>query len=377
MSRRKIKNNISYDDKRKKYYVTFFYGKNSSGKNIKKTQTFDKLREAENALKKFEGDKVNHKIVMPTKDTVKSYSEYWLNNEKRDLKETTKNNYKRMLDLHIIPYMGNVELQKVTRPFINKFFTYLEKDKGFGSRYVREHYDLLKSIFKTAIEDEKIYKNPLASIKPIKVPERESTVYTVKQLQKLFKLSEGTSLEIVVKLGGYLGLRRGEICGLKWQAVDMVKRSIDIVNSRTQAGKKLIEDGVKSSSSVRRLDIPDGLFDVLKRVKTKQDDDKKVLGKMYHDDGYVVCKTDGTPYKPTYLSDAFSKLLLKNHMPHIRLHDLRHTFATIAIANASIYDVSKELGHSEIRTTDKIYVKQTDRKNTRAINAVAAQIDNK
>lgn len=57
--------------------------------------------------------------------------------------------------------------------------------------------------------------------------------------------------------------------------------------------------------------------------------------------------------------------------------DLRHTFATIAIANASIYDVSKELGHSEIRTTDKIYVKQTDRKNTRAISAVAAQIDNK
>lgn len=226
-----------------------------------------------------------------------------------------------MLDLHIIPYMGDMEVQKVTRVYVNQFLTYLSEEKGFGSRYVREHYDLLKSIFKTAIEDEKVNRNPLASIKPIKVPDREATVYTVEQLQTLFRLSEGTSLEIVVKLGGYLGLRRGEIGGLKWQSVDMANRFLDIVNSRTQAGKKYIEDGVKSASSVRRLDIPDGLFDVLQRVQAQQEDDKKALGEMYHNGGYVVCKADGTPYKPTYLSDAFSKLLKINSMPHIRLHD--------------------------------------------------------
>lgn len=76
MARKKIKNNISYDDIRKKYYVTFFYGKDSKGKAVKKTQTYDKLKEAENELKKFEGDKANNKLVMPVKDTVKSYSEY-------------------------------------------------------------------------------------------------------------------------------------------------------------------------------------------------------------------------------------------------------------------------------------------------------------
>ena len=123
----------------------------------------------------------------------------------------------------------------------------------------------------------------------------------------------------------YLGLRRGELCGLRWSDVDLEHKTITIENTRTQAGKKEIEKGTKTASSTRTLYLPDTLCDMLKAAKENQQACRAEYKNAYDDNDYVVVMEDGRPFRPNYLSELFGKFLADNDLPKIVLHELRHT----------------------------------------------------
>jgi len=118
--------------------------------------------------------------------------------------------------------------------------------------------------------------------------------------------------------------------------------------------------------------MPDDIKDILLKIQRKQKDQKNILKNSYNKEGYVVAWEDGSPYRPNYLSDLFTKIIRDNNLPPIGLHGLRHTFASLANdMNVNLYDISKALGHSQVGTTSEIYTHLFDKTHKKAINKVA------
>jgi integrase len=372
MARITVEKNIAFDDEKKLFYVTMDYGKDSTGKRVKTTKTFEKKKDARTALKKFEADKTKGTLVFPSSLTFKDWLDYWINDIKSiKCEETTLYGYRNIINNHLNDKLGSYKLQELNPTVINKYFKG-KKEEGLSNNTIRKHYDLLKDALKRAVNEEKILKNPLDKIEPIKTQKNEMNFYSVEQLKTLFALVENDRMEIVVKLAGLLGLRREEIAGLKWGNVDLDNKIITIAEARTQAGKNTIEKGTKNYSSHRTLYAPDEIINLLTVIKSKQDEQKALLGEGYKDEGYVMAWENGEPYRPNYLSDLFKKIIDDNKLPSLRLHDLRHTFASIANElGTNLYDISKALGHSQVGTTSQIYTHMFDKTNKKAISKIA------
>jgi integrase len=372
MARKTIEKNIAYDDVKNLYYATFDYGKDSTGKRVKPVKTFDSRKEAKKALKEFEANKTKQTLVFPTVLTVEGWLKYWLDDIKTiQCEETTIYGYKNIINNHLIPAFPDVKIQDLSYEKLNKYFI-SKKDSGLSNSTIRKHYDLLKDALKHAVDEDKILKNPLHKIKPIKKTNQDITVYNLEQLKTLYSIVQGNRMEIVIKLAGMLGLRRSEIAGLKWDSVDFENTQISISKVRTQAGKNTITKGTKNRSSHRTLSIPPEIIELLTKIKTIQDENKKILGSGYIDNEYVMSWENGEAYRPNYISDLFKKIIDDNKLPSLKLHDLRHTFSSIANdLGISIHDISKALGHSDIGTTSKIYTHIFDKTHKKAINKLA------
>ena len=303
-------------------------------------------------------------------ETMETFGQYWLKYEKADVRETTKYAYSVTLNNHIIPYFGEKSLELIGREDIYKYFAFLKDEKNLGANTIRKHYDLLCGIFQSATDADKIPTSPMKTIRPPRAQAYENRVYTPLQIIEMFKAVRGDRTELAVHLAVYLGLRRGEICGLRWDNVDLLGQSVYIIDSRTMAGPQIIDGPVKSNSSERRLKIPDGLVPMLLEALARREDDKGNHGSSYEDSGYVFCYRNGKPYRPNYLSTLFSQMLERNGLPHIRFHDLRHSHGSIAILGAPLYDVSKSLGHSRQELTQRIYIKDMTKIKSAAVDSV-------
>ena len=372
MSRVKKTKNISYDDIRKVYYVTFNYGKNSEGKNIKATKTYSNFAEAKKQLKEFEANKIKHELILPNQDTLRSYLLYWMKDIKGiNCEGSTLYGYQLMIDKYINPNLGKTKLQEITTIQLNKYFSTQIKN-GLSPNTVRKHYTLLKDALKQAKIDGKIYQNPLEQIQPIKITRKEQNCYTIEQLQLLFKVVKGQKIEVAIKLAGSLGLRREEISGLKWNTINLANSTIEISEARVTYGKKTEIKDTKNNPSHRTLFIPEDLQILLISIRKQQIYNMNLLKLTLDDYQFVLCKNDGQPYRPNYISNTFKSILEKNDLPHIRFHDLRHTFASIANdLGVSLYDISKALGHGDIATTTKVYTHMFDKTNKKAIDVVS------
>ena len=370
MSRRVIERNIAYDDEKMLYYVNMDYGKDWQGNRVKTTKTFKTKKEAVMAMKVFEADKARRLLATPAGETIESFGQYWLTFEKADIRITTKYAYSVTLNNHIIPYFKEKPLQKIGKEDIYKYFAYLKENKNLSQNTIRKHYDMLCGIFTSAVQAERIFISPMKTVRAPRPEPFENQIYNPRQILELFKAADGDRTEVAVHLAVYLGLRRGEICGLRWDNVDLEARAVYIVDSRTMAGAAVVDGPVKTDSSERRLKIPDGLVPTLEGAQARRDADKRELGRRYSNLGYVFCYRNGKPYRPNYLSALFSQMLERNGLPHIRFHDLRHTHGSIAILGAPLYDVSKSLGHSRQELTQRIYLKEIENVKSAAVDSV-------
>jgi len=367
MARISVEKNISYDANKKLYYVCMNYGKDENGKLIKKYKTFIKKSEAREALKKFEADKTKGILVIPKDTTLKEWLEYWINDIiKPNCEQATIYFYQLIIDNHIVPALGSFPIQQLKPKQIQQYYTMLINDKKLSSNTVRKHHDLLNTALKLAVRQDVLLRNPIDKVDSPKITRKEVSCYNPEQLTKLYELVKGDRLEIVVKLAGYLGLRREEICGLKWESIDFDKRIIRINSARTSVGTQIIEKSTKNESSKRTLYIQDELLEILNQEKEKQEENKALLGKEYIDSGFVVVQNNGLPYRPNRISEIFTKFILDNDMPKITLHGLRHTFASIANGKA--------LGHSTTATTTKIYMHMFDKTNEDTLKKVAEKL---
>ena len=360
-----------------KYRVCFDYGVDRSGKRIRKYRTFDTKRDATRAFNEHKVKMDKGMQVLPSEYTFAQWLDYWYKDIiLPQIEETTAYGYRGMIENYLKPQLGEIRLQKLTARDIQQYYTWLMGEKELSPNTVIKHHNLLTNTLNAAERQEYITKNPMRAVSPPKKRQREAKFYTPEQLGILLDKAVGTRLELPVFICAYLGLRRGELCGLRWSDVDLEHKTITIENTRTPAGKKEIEKGTKTASSTRTLYLPDTLCDMLKAAKEHQQACRAEYKNAYDDNDYVVVMEDGRPFRPNYLSELFGKFLADNDLPKIVLHELRHTFASLSNqAGIPAYNIGKALGHSTPATTQKIYTHLLDQTHTQAVEGVAAIAD--
>lgn len=360
-----------------KYRVCFDYGIDREGNRVRKYRTFDTKRDATRAFNEHKVKMDKGTQIMPSEYTFAQWLDYWYKDIiLPQIEETTAYGYRGMIENYLKPQIGEIRLQKLTARDIQQYYTWLMDEKKLSPNTIIKHHNLLTNTLNAAERQEYITKNPMRAVSPPKKRQREAKFYTPEQLGILLDKAVGTRLELPVFICAYLGLRRGELCGLRWSDVDLEHKTITIENTRTQAGKKEIEKGTKTASSTRTLYLPDTLCDMLKAAKEHQQACRAEYKNAYDDNDYVVVMEDGRPFRPNYLSELFGKFLADNDLPKIVLHELRHTFASLSNqAGIPAYNIGKALGHSTPATTQKIYTHLLDQTHTQAVEGVAAIAD--
>ena len=360
-----------------KYRVCFDYGVDRNGRRVRKYRTFDTKRDATRAFNEHKVKMDKGTQIMPSEHTFAQWLDYWYKDIiLPQIEETTAYGYRGMIENYLKPQLGEIRLQKLTARDIQQYYTWLMDEKELSPNTVIKHHNLLTNTLNAAERQEYITKNPMRAVSPPKKRQREAKFYTPEQLGILLDKAVGTRLELPVFICAYLGLRRGELCGLRWSDVDLEHKTITIENTRTQAGKKEIEKGTKTASSTRTLYLPDTLCDMLKAAREHQQACRAEYKNAYDDNDYVVVMEDGRPFRPNYLSELFGKFLADNDLPKIVLHELRHTFASLSNqAGIPAYNIGKALGHSTPATTQKIYTHLLDQTHTQAVEGVAAIAD--
>lgn len=362
MARKRVERGIAYDDQRECYYVTMDYGKDRDGKRQKRCATFPSLTAARRALRDFEMEKAKQNIVIPSRITVGEWLDQWM----REIMipnraETTVYGYQKIIENHLEPILGDIPLQDLAPRDIQHYYARMRTNENLSANTIRHHHDLLSCAMRMAVKQDLILRNPVERVEPPRAVYTETRYYGPEELKRLCAAVDNTWLETVVKLAGYLGLRREEICGLRWSNVNFSKRTIHICEARTAAGGSVVQKETKNRSSTRTLYMTDEIRDALRREQRRQQKARRELGDRYENSGFVSVNRWGQAHSPNLVSLAFTRVIEREGLPKITLHGLRHTFATLASAQgAPLFDIGKAMGHSTPATTGRIYTHLLD-----------------
>ena len=378
MARKAVERNIAYDDQRKLYYVSMELGRDENGKRIKQYRTFPTLAAARNGLRDFHAGlererELERKLAPAQEVDLSHWLEYWMDSIVRPNRaETTVYAYQKIIDNHIDPALGTVPLKKLTPKMVQEYYTETQRANGLSSNTMRRHHDLLSSALRSAVRQDVIPASPMERVEPPRVRTTESYFYNNQELKLLYQKIEGNILELAVKLAGSLGMRREEICGLKWENVDLQRHLVLIREARTAYGATIVQKETKNRSSVRTLYLPDEVYLLLEQEQARQQQERCIQSPTYNPTDHVILDAKGVPYSPNALSLAFTRFVKKNDLPRLTFHGLRHTFATIASCQgASLFDIGKALGHSTPATTGRIYTHLVDRTHEELVQRVS------
>lgn len=224
---------------------------------------------------------------------------------------------------------------------------------------MKRHYSLLNDYYNYLIKRKLFNQNPVRGRKFAREEEFEYKIYSKDEIKKLPYILEGEKIRIAVFLG-LLGLRRGEVCGLKWSDIDFDNNKIQIRRSRVKSAEGIVQSTTKSKSSTRSISIPKKFKDELINERTRHKRLKNTI-QNFLNEGWVCIYNDGRPLRPDYITKRWKRVIEKSILKHIRFHDLRHSYASFAIANnVPMKVVAENLGHSSIDITVNTYAHVLD-----------------
>ena len=291
------------------------------------------------------------------------YMETWLEIIRGSVEKTTFSSYTQMVKKKIVPYFRDtgLTLGSIQAKHIQSFYLYELKSVS-ASTVIHEHANIHKAL-KYAVKMDLIPFNPADKVERPKKQKYIADYYRLDELEKLFEVTKDHPYSLLIQMTAFYGLRRSEALGLKWDAIDFERNTITIRHIVTEAevdGKFVIisEDRAKTKSSLRSLPLVGHFREKLLELKEQQKENKRVCGNCYsYDyDGYIFVDAMGTIFNPNAVTENFSKILKRNGLRHIRFHDLRHSCASLLLANdVPMKQIQEWLGHSDISTTANIY----------------------
>ncbi len=269
--------------------------------------------------------------------------------------EVAKSTYKRYASCCklIDTQLGGYPIRKIEPHFIQNFFAFL-KERGYTPNTLQKYKAVLQQIFLYATE---LHIIPHSPIPKLKIHGRshhtEFETWSSKELHDFLECVRGTPIFIPVLLAGTTGMRAGEVVGLKWKDVDLDNKTLRVQRSKTFDNSLKTP---KTKASKRPIMLMEWVVEELKRYQLLQKAYRLQYGKTYVKSDFVCTHKNGKPLDTNYVAKTFPRKIQRYHFTPIRFHDLRHSFATIALTNGIHVKVIQEiLGHSDIKVTLETY----------------------
>jgi integrase len=291
------------------------------------------------------------------KITVAAYLQRWLRDyAKPDVAPRTYERYAEIVAHHIAPKLGMVTLSQL-RPAHIVAAEREWQDAGLSPSTVLKFHRLIREALHHAIRWRLLAVNPADAVTPPRVERREMSVLNPAQAAALLAQARGTEFEAPITTALYSGLRLGELRGLRWRDLDLDAGRLSVVQSLQKVpGGGVVARQPKTHRSRRGVSLPAALVGVLREHRRRQVEARLVAGDAWEDADLVFTDTLGSPLSETRLRWAFWRLLREAGLPRIRLHDLRHTMATLMLAAGEHPKVvSERLGHSTVSITLDTY----------------------
>lgn len=283
--------------------------------------------------------------------------------------------YVNNIEKRIVPYFRGqrILLRELTALDVENFYSYCFNELHLKGTTVQRFHANIHKAMKYARKHDLIASNPMDNVERPKSQRYVGAFYSVSELETLFQAVKGDPCEFPVLMAAFYGLRRSEIMGLRWRAIDFENNLITIDHTVVQCmcdGTTITveKDRTKNQSSCRSMPLVPQYRDLLLRMKVRQECCRKLCGNCYTESEYIFVNDMGEPYQPNYVTQHFKLVLRKNHLRSIRFHDLRHTCASLLLKNGvPMKDIQEWLGHSSYNTTANIYAHlDTSSKNTSA-----------
>ena len=344
----------------------------SKGKNPvtgKYEQIYETVRgtktKAKERMHELEHKVANGTYVEPSKMTFAELCGKWFQDyAKTNLAESTQEYYDIIINTHLSPILGKMKIADLQpmhiQDYIRKKLTDGRKDNkegGLSQKSVRRHYKVINQVLKYAVKLQVLENNPAKHVDPPAPNDPEIKALTQEQLEKILDAAEGW-LHDFIYIAAMTGVRRGELLGLRWQDVDLEGETIQIRQTAIKLkGGRLEFTKPKTNSSVRLITIDDDVISILKKRRKAQKENKlKLAGEYNNEHNLVFTKANGEPFNPRYVTRSFKKIAREVGLGQFRLHDLRHTHATLML-KAGVHPkvVQERLGHSSIRQTLDTY----------------------
>ena len=351
----------NYGKSTRKWYST----KLKEAKN--KTKAKAMLNEKIEQIKLNYNESYNRMIDKAFEDNIKGnqilfidYLTNYVHSKEGDLSAVVYHIYKDTYLEEIRKFYEKDELPigRVKTRDIQRFYDHL-RDKGLKENSIKRYSNIIRPALKKAKIEGLIRDNPHDNIPAFRRAKPQIHYYNKAELNMLLEVIEGNKYELPIKVAVYYGLRRSEIIGLRWQAIDFEHKTLT-VNHKVEKvqGQFILSDKLKTESSNRTLPLFPEIEEDLRAQKKNIDKNKLYYGKGYNDtySDYIFVDELGNLLNPDTLGHQFKKIIRRHKMPDIRFHDLRHSCASLMVANkVPIKQVQEWLGHANFATTADVY----------------------
>ena len=354
------------------WYLRAELPRSAGGKRQQRRETIRGTKaEAQKHLRQMLTD-LERGVLGSARATVSQLCEQWLSSKRHGIETRTLERYEAQIRLHIVPALGSIRLDSVQPAHVRKaldgWITFPSRNKAKPGEQPRPLSPVsvghilatTRMIFRQAVNDGLLVRNPAINVEMPRRHHREMKTLDAAGIAQLIRAAEGTDLQAPIALMAATGLRRGEALGLRWSDVDLeagrleVRRSIETVDGEQRY------KAPKTTRSARTVSLAAFAVNVLRRHRAAQASTRLMLGIGRESDGPVFSTVDGKPLDPKAFSKRFARLSQKAKIG-IRLHDLRHTYGTLALAaGIDLKTLSSSMGHSTITLTANTYLHASD-----------------
>lgn len=331
-------------------------GRDANGKRVRRTVYGKTRAKVEEQLRKILSAKDHGLASTSERQTVAQYLDYWFKESATQrVRYSTGKRYRQIIDQHLIPGLGRIYLDKLGPEQVQALINAKGKE-GQSPRSILHIRAVLRAALGRAMKWGLVARNAAALADGPRVPHKPGAYLDASQARQFLEAAQGDRLEALYSVALSLGLRQGEALGLRWQDIDLQAGRLTVENALQRVDGRLQLVEVKTSRSRRTVTLPGSVLAGLTEHRERQLFERRAAGKGWQEGAYVFTTTIGTPLDDGNLRRAFWALLRKAELPKIRFYDLRHSCASLLLAQGvHPRTVMEILGHSNIAVTMNTY----------------------
>lgn len=316
--------------------------------------------------------------------TFPDYIDIILRNKKREVSDTTYSAYCQRAN-HIKHFFKKVKVKEIDETLVEAFLDDLFISHHLQQRTVKDIKVFLGLVLEEASKEGLISYNPSKNViinknlavEYSKEKNTDDEFFSYEEAQLFLSVAKDHPLYELFYVSLFFGLRREEVLGLRWSAINFKDKTMRINHTVTKGTKINRSNSTKTESSNREYPLNDEQIEMFTNLKKKDDDSRRLLGKEYVDNDYIFKHLDGSPFYPDYPTKAFGKLIKKHpELPQeITLHGLRSSCVSILIHQGlDVKSIQKWVGHADIDTTLRIYAKVKDKETKKEVSEAMTDI---